>query len=196
MAYVKTTFLDCRQSLADKHDSGVLPSDAQSLSFWNRLLNRAKDYAVEYIRLTKTVPLTTVSGSVALPDEHIFIDSIFNSSNIELVLVPSDAVDEQAGYVYWVTGNEIDGHTLHTTTDETFSVTYTYRVGDMVNDSDICIIPNEEIISLIAYSKLRKSETDPLGDADSSMAEAIRLLNEYVDQRQLNDRALGFELQV
>lgn len=196
MAYTKSTLADCKQSLADKHDSGVLPTDATTLAYWTRLINQGVKYCADQLRLEKSVSLTTASGTIALPTDFLVINDVRNSGDIPLDEVSKSDLQAQVGLVYWITGNHADGFYLNTPSDETYTVFYSFHVAKMTIDADICIISDIEAPVLYAYSKLRKAETDPLGDADSSMGEAEMLLREMQDQLQINDRPLGFEINV
>jgi hypothetical protein len=66
----------------------------------------------------------------------------------------------------------------------------------MSSDSDECIIPDPEAVVARAYGMLRKAETDPLGDMQDSFNECERRLDEIIYQRNLNDGAVGFTLQM
>jgi hypothetical protein len=194
MAYTKYTLADCKQSLADKHDSGTLPTDSATLSYWVRLINQGVKYCADNLRLEKSTQLTTVSGTIALPTDFLVINDVRNSSDIPLEQVSKSDVQSKVGLTYWITGNHTDGFYLNTPSDETYTIFYSYHVPKMTVDADICIIPDIEAPVLYAYSKLRKAETDPLGDADSSMGEAEMLLKEMQDQLQINDKPLGFTI--
>lgn len=193
MAYTKSTLADLRQSLADRHDSGVLPTDSATLSFWDRLFNKGSRYCSDKLRLTKSTSLTTVSGTIALPDDFIVIDKVFLGEQ-EYAQVSSEDPTEQKGLVFWITGNHFDGFSLNTPEDETYDVKYAFRPAPMVNTTDVCVIPDPEAVVAYAYSFLRKSETDPIGDAESALQECDNRLAELQDSKLINDAFPGFTL--
>ena len=78
MAYTKKTLADLLQGIADRHDSGVLPTSSADLSFWTRLLNKGQAYCADRLRLEKNTSLTTVSGTIALPDDFLVINRVFD----------------------------------------------------------------------------------------------------------------------
>jgi len=197
MAYTKKTLADLKQSLADKHDSGVLPTDSTTLSYWTRLLNEGVQYCAETLRLVKSTSLTTVSGAIALPDDFKRVHKVVVSdSGIEVSQVSQDKSVQQSLEVYWITGNQVDGFTLHTPADQTYTVFYIYRPEDMDSNSDVCVIPDYLAVSCYAYAKLRIAETDPLEDAQESLNECDRRLGEIIDDQQGNDQPLKFSLQL
>lgn len=194
MAYALKTMTDLRQSLADKHDSGVLPTDATTLAYWLRLLNAGQSYCSDKLRLVKSTSLTTVSGTIALPIDFIIVNKVVNESGVEIKQISKDSSVNASGLVYWIKGNQTDGFTLNmpTANDGAYTVWYSYRPAEMSATTDVCVIPDPEAVVYYAYSKLRMAETDPLGDADKSMGECDRRLDEILDQDQLNDQPLGF----
>jgi hypothetical protein len=192
MAYAKSTLADLKQSLADRHDSGILPTDSATLTFWTRLLNKGQAYCADKLRLTKPTSLTTSSGVIALPDDFIAIARIFEGEN-EYAQIGIDEVPyQEEAYVYWITGNHDTGFILNTANDVALTVIYSYRVADMSSDSDECVIPDPEAVVAYAYSFLRKSETDPIGDADASLQECDNRLTEIQSVQNINDGGLGF----
>lgn len=191
MAYAKKTLLDLKQSLADRHDSGTVPTSSATLSFWVRLLNKGVNYCADRLRLVKSTILTTSSGTIALPDDFIAINKVFNSSNTEYYQVDGDGKGQQTGSVFWVTGNHADGYYLNTPTDEAYTVYYSFRPSEMSSDTDECIIPDPEAVVAYAYSMLRRSETDPIGDAEQSLQECDSRLAELQDAKSINDNFSG-----
>lgn len=196
MAYTLKTMADLRTSLADKHDSGVLPTDSTTLAYWLRLLNAGMAYCADKLRLVKSTSLTTASGTIDLPDDFILVNRVVNASGLEIQQIGMDDSVGATGLVFWIKGNQTDGFTLNmpTANDGTYTVWYTFRPAEMVNTTDVCVIPDPEAVVYYAYSKLRMAETDPLDDADKSMGECERRLSEIIDQQQMNDRPLGFTL--
>jgi hypothetical protein len=192
--YTKKTFLDCKQSLADRHDSGILPTSSATLSFWGRLLNRGVVYCADRLRLAKPVSLTTVSGTIALPNDFLVINKVFKGE-VPLAQIAQDDNEFKNGLVYWISGNHFDGFFLNTTEDETYTVEYSFKPSEMTADGDICIIPDPEAVVAYAYAMLRKSETDPIGDADATLAECDTRLAEIIDAQDLNNAFTGFTTQ-
>ena len=189
--YTKKTLLDLKQSLADKHDSGILPTSSATLSFWTRLFNAGQDYCASKLRPIKSVSLTTVSGTVALPDDFLFPIRVKDSDNVELPILnreDQDSVGTSApASCYWIDGNHFDGFTFNTSTDETYTMYYAYKVSEMSSNTDVCIIQDPEAVVFYAYSKLRKSETDPLEDADAAMGECERRIDIMVSDDQMRN---------
>lgn len=191
MAFTKKTLSDCLQSLADRLTNGKVPSDTNTLSFWKRTLNRGVQYCADRIKISKSTSLTTVNGTIAFPDDFIVVNNVFDSGNTEYVLTdPEDSNHE--GTVYWVTGNQTDGFSLNTPTDEAFTVKYSFRPDDMVNNSDVCVIPDIEAVVAYAYSKIRKSQSDPFEDAAETMQECDARLAEATSAYSINTDAIGF----
>lgn len=197
MAFTVKTLADLKQSLADRHDAGVLPTDTATLNYWIRLLNRAKDYCADRIKLTKSTSLTTVSGVIALPDDFIILNKVMDSGGNIIPIISKEDSPFVGTISAWVTGDQDSRFSLNVygTPNETFTVYYTWRPEDMDADADECVIPDPEAVVAFAYANLRMSETDPLGDADKSFAECERRLNEMEYQRNINDGPQGFTLQ-
>ncbi len=194
MAYTKKNLGNLKQDLADRHDSGVLPTDSATLTFWTRLLNKGQAYCADRLRINKSTSLTTVSGTIALPDDFLIINRIFDASNNELTMVGQDDNANQTGFVYWITGNHFDGFALNTPTNAAYTVEYFFKPAEMSLDADVCIIPDPEAVVAYAYAMLRRSETDPIGDADSSMRECDSRLAEIQDALSINSNFTGFVL--
>lgn len=192
MAYTKANLENLKQSLSDRHDSGVLPTDSATLTFWTRLLNRGQAYCADKLRLTKSVPLTTVSGTIALPDDFIAIARVFRDGNEYVHIGLDDVPYQSSGNNYWITGNHDTGFFLNTASDVILTVIYSYRVPEMVDNADECVIPDPEAVVSYSYSFLRKSETDPIGDADSALQECDNRLSEIISAQNINDGGLSF----
>jgi hypothetical protein len=190
--YTKKTLADLEQSLADRHDSGILPTSSTTLSFWMRLLNRGQAYCMDRLRLLKSTTLTTVSGTIALPDDFITISRVYDSSNNELAQVDQDDIPCHVAGTFWITGNHFDDFKLNTTEDKAYTVEYTFRPAEMVNNTDECIIPDPEAVVAYAYGMLRKSETDPIEDADKSLQECDSRLVELQSASNVNNNFTGF----
>jgi hypothetical protein len=192
MVFVKKTLADLLQNIADKHDSGILPTDSATLTYWTRLLNNAQQYCAEYLGLETNTSLTTVSGTIALPDDFKSIIDVVNSSNLKLIKISKDDSDGTGGDVYWITGSQTSGYYLNTASDETYTVYYTYNPAPLVNNTDICIVDDPMAVSLHAYAKIRQAETDPLEDAQTSLGEVERRLRDMMSDKIENDGGLMF----
>jgi hypothetical protein len=195
MAYVKKTLADLKQSLADRHDGGTLPTDSATLTFWTRLLNKGVAYCTDRLRLLKEATVTVSSGSGSLPDDFIVMNKVYDADENEYYMVDPDNVSSRISSAYWITGNHQDGFTLKTDDDDTFTIEYAFRPAEMTSDSDECIIPDPEAVVAYAYAYLRKSETDPLEDAESALRECDSRLAEVQDAYGLNNNLYGFSLQ-
>lgn len=192
--FTPKTLGDLKQSLADRHDSGSLPTDAATLAYWIRLLNRAKDYCADRLKLVKSITLTTVSGVIALPDDFVMMQTVVDSNDLQWTLISKEDSENAVGTAYWITGSQTGGFTLNTLTgyDQTFTVYYVYRPDDMAADADECPIPDPEAVVARAYGNLRIAETDPLEDADKAINECERRLDEIIYQRNVNDGGQNF----
>jgi len=197
MPYTKPTLADLKVSLADRHDSGTLPTDSATLSKWTRLFNRGVNYCINKLKITKSTSLTTSSGTIALPDDFISIVDVVNASNQYLIqLAPQDSEGATSGdLVFWITGDFASGFYLNTTNDETYTVYYSYRAVPMSSDSDTCPFPDEEAVVAYAYGQLRKSESDPFEDSTNALAECDARLKEIEGDFSNNEKPLRFSVQ-
>lgn len=197
MAYAKKTLSDLKQSLADKHDAGTLPTDSTTLSYWTRLLNNGLAYCADQMRLVTSASTTTTgtaTHSASLPTDFLLINRVVDGDGAHLAHISQDQSVNASGLVYWITGNHTNGFVLNTPSNATYTTYYTFKPSEMSSDSDVCVIPDPEAVVLYAYSKLRKAEFDPAEDADQAMADCNRRIKEIVDQMQLNDGELGFSI--
>jgi hypothetical protein len=192
MPYTQKTLSDLKQSLADRHDSGTVPTDSSILAFYVRWLNKGQAYCADKLRITKLTSLTTSSGTIALPDDFLMIDSVITGDDVSLCQVGQRDVEKQDGLAYWITGNHADGFALNTPEDKTYTVIYRFKPTEMSSDSDVCVIPDPEAVVAYAYSFIRKSETDPVGDAGSALQECDARLTEMIDTQNINNSAIGF----
>ena len=191
MSYSKKTLSYLKQSLADRHDSGTLPTSSTTLSYWTRLLNRGLVYCSDKLRLVKQTSLTTSSGTIALPDDFLTIARVFDGTT-ELAHVDQEDVPAHVAGTFWITGNHFDGFSLNTTEDKTYTVKYSFRPSEMSSDSDVCVIPDPEAVVAFAYGTLRRSETDPLEDADAAFDECDERLTEIQSALNINENFTGF----
>lgn len=195
MPYAKKTLANLQQSLADKISAGVVPTSSVKLSYWNRMLNEGQNYCADMLRLAKSTSLTTVSGTIAFPDDFLLIDEVINSSGAKLKQINKEDSATAGGGCYWITGNHFDGWSLNTNNDETYTVWYVFKPSEMSATSDLCIIPDPVAVVCYAYSKLRMAQTDPLEDADKEMGECNRRLDEVISANSANDGGIQFKLE-
>jgi hypothetical protein len=106
--------------------------------------------------------------------------------------VDKDRKEDQISGTYWITGNHTDGFSLNTYEDDTYIVYYSFKPSPLSGDSDVCIIPDPEAVVAYAYGMLRKSETDPIEDADSALQECDSRLLEIQSAQNLNNNFTGF----
>jgi hypothetical protein len=191
--YIKTTLTDLIQSLADRHDSGVYPTKSATISYWVRLLNRGAQYCAEELANKTPVDLTTVDGTIALPDDVNKIDSVY-SGTTKLSPINSQDKASASGLVYWVSGDYETGRYINTTSDMDITVTYQPYVAKMANDADVCPIQDGEAVVAYAYSKLRMAETDPLEDAADSMTECNGRIADMKSKMNINDGGVAFTI--
>ncbi len=194
MPYTKKTLADCQQSLSDRHDNGVVPANSTILARYTRLINRGIEYCADKMRFDKETTVTVTSGVGDMPDDFIMVNAVFDSSDNEYFKIGSDDVISRVGRSYWITGNQVDGYVLNTPTDDIFTVQYAFRSAPLVNTTDVCIIPDIEAVTAYAYAMLRKSESDPFEDAESSLQECDSRIAEMTSAKSNNDDALGFEI--
>ncbi len=181
-AYAKQTFQNLQLSLAYRYGESAIPSSGTAnRNFW---LNRGQDYCVDRIGMKKQASITVSSGTASLPTDFKFPISLLDSDNV----IYSQINEEQYSYyssshtVFTITGNHSSGFTLKASNDGTFTLTYYFHPSPMSSNSDVCIVPDGEAVVAYAYGMLRKSETDPLGDAGPSLSEA----EERIKQMQIN----------
>lgn len=192
--YALKTLSDLQQSLADRHDNGVVPANSTILSRYTRLLNRGIEYCADQMRVSKSVTIVVTAGAGDFPDDFIIANSVFNSSGIELTKVDKDDQSVHTGLVFWVTGNQTDGFVLHVPTDGSYTANYSFKPTWLSASSDVCIIPDIEAPVAYAYALLRRSESDPFEDADKSIQECDARIAEMNSQISVNNDAIGFTM--
>lgn len=192
--YTRHTLSDCKQSLADRHDNGTIPTNTTILARYVRLINRGVEYCADRMRIPKSTSVTVTSGVGTLPDDFIVIDSIFNGTT-EYAMVDPEYIPGHQGNVYWITGNQTSGFILNTPIDGSFTVNYSFRPAPMASDSDICLIPDIEAPVAYAYSYLRQGESDPFEDSDKALQECDSRIKEMNSQVSINLGAIGFDIE-
>lgn len=194
MPYSLLTLADLKQSLADRHDNGVVPTNSTVLARYVRLINRGIAYCADKLRLSKPVTLSVVSGVADLPDDFILVNSVFVDT-LEYLKVDPEDESVHIGSVYWITGNQVDGFVFNTPEDGDYVVNYAFRPTPLVNNTDVCIIPDIEAPVAYAYAMLRKGESDPFEDADKSLQECDVRIREMASAVSINSDAIGFTLE-
>jgi len=193
MPFTKKTLTDCLQSLADRHESnGVLPTSSVVLVYWTRLLNKGVNYCADKMRINKSTTVTVASKTVALPDDFLVMNRVFNASENELKMIDPDDIPNQTGYAYWITGDQFNGFYLNTPTDGVYTIEYSFKPAEMVNGTDKCIIPDIEAPVAYAYAMIRKGESDPFEDANDSLLECDSRLAEMQSAKVINENFNGF----
>ena len=195
MVFVKKTLADCLQSLADRHESnGTLTTSSATLSYWTRLLNKGVNYCADKMRINKSTTVTVASKTVALPDDFLLMNKVFDSSNNEMAMVDPDDIPNQTGYAYWVTGDQFNGFYLNAPTDGVYTIEYSFKPVEMSSGTDKCIIPDIEAPVAFSYAMIRKGESDPFEDADKALAECDSRLAEMQSAKVINENFNGFEI--
>jgi hypothetical protein len=195
MAYTKPKLSDLKQGLADRKSNGKLPTDAATLSLWIRKFNEAVEYCITKLRIEKPASLTTSGGTIALPDDFIFVNRVVDSGGNKLTKISVEDSALATGSYYWITGDFVSGFYLNTPEDKTYTVYYTYRTAPMTTDTDVCPFPDKEAIVAYAYGIIRRGESDPFEDAGISLAECDNRLKEIESHYLLNDAEQVLKLQ-
>lgn len=194
MAYTPKTLSDMKQSLADRHDNGTVPANATILARYVRLLNRGVEYCADELKYTKEASVVVTSGVGDLPDDFIESKNVFDSSDNEYFPIGQEQVAYRVGLRYWITGNQTDGFVLNTPTDGTFTVQYAFRPAPLVDNTDICLIPDIEAPVAYAYAMLRKGESDPFEDSELSLQECDDRIAKMASTNASNNEVNGFEI--
>lgn len=192
MAYQKLTLSDLKQSLADRLTNGSVPADTATLSYWTRLLNRGILYCADRLRISKQITLATSNGTIELPDDFILINKVISTGNVDQIQVDQDDLSLHVGPVFWITGNQVDGFYLNTPTDAIWTIDYSFRPSPLVDNADVCLVPDGEAIVAFAYSRKRKAESDPFEDSDAAMQECDARLKEMQSSYSINDNSIDF----
>lgn len=194
-AYSKPLLSTLKQSLADRHENGDLPTDSATLTLWTRLFNRGVEYCINKLGITKSTTLTTSSGTIALPTDFITIERVLDSSGNEQLQIPEDKSSGASGAIFWISGDFASGFYLNSPNDKAYTVYYQYHPVPMSSDVDVCPFPDEEAIVAYAYAALRQSESDPFEDSGRSFAECDARLREISSQYNINETPIKFTLQ-
>ncbi len=181
-------FQDLQLSLAYRYGETAIPTKpTTNRKYW---LNRGQEYCAQKLNLTTSATVTVTSGEGTLPTDFIYPETVLSSDNVELMKVAADEFSRWEGLVYAVTGNAKDGYTIKTKDDGDYTVHYKFKPTDMTSNDDECIIPDGEAVAAYAYAMLRKSETDPLGDAETNLKECDMRIDNMIGDRKMNDKEL------
>ena len=193
--FTKNTFSDCKTSLAYRYGETSAPSSGDANRNW--WINRAVQYIAPRLNLRKSVTLTVSGGVTDLPDDFIQVYDEYSVTKDGAVvgIIASDQADLFSGSVFWITGNQKDGYVFNAKEDGDYTVWYTFRPENMVANDDVCIIPDIEAVVSYAYGMLRKSETDPLGDASASLDETERRIAQMNSDHKNNQAPLQMRIQ-
>jgi len=185
MAYTKTTFEQLQLSLAYKYGEQSIPSsDTANRNHW---LNKGVQYIAERLKLQKSATITVTSGVASLPDDFKSILRVINADNAEVGQENNEDFDSNTSLeLFAIYGNPVDGYFIRSKQDGQFTIFYYFFTEDMVNNSDICIIPDGEAVVCYSYAMIRKSETDPLGDAQQNIEEMERRIDLMLEDKQEN----------
>lgn len=193
MAYSKTTYNQLQLSLAYKYGEDAIPNSGTGPR--NHWLNKAVQYIADRLKMQKEAPVTVTSGVGTLPTDFKAVVLVTDADNVEWVQVNKEDYNSiiSPAQVFTIGGDHISGYTLKTKTDGIFTVHYYFHNEDMVNSGDICAIPDGEAVVCYAYAMLRKSETDPLDDAQSNLEEMERRIDLMTENGDLNQAALSMK---
>lgn len=189
--YTRPTFLDCKLSLAYRYGELAVPQSGDSNR--NHWINKSVEYFCQHL-FSKKETAVVADGTVDLPDDFRNIKDriIYDADENPYKQISEDDQFKYGGqgYVFWISGNPSDGYVLNTFTDGTFTYFYRFFPVPMSGNTDTCIIPDVEAVSAYAYAYLRKSETDPLGDADKALNEAETRLRDMIHDKTQNENDL------
>lgn len=194
MAFTPHTLSDMKQSLADRHDNGIVPTNSTILARYVRLLNRGVEYCADALKYTKETTVVVTSGAGNLPADFIESKNIFDSSNNEYSQIGQEKLSYRIGLRYWISGNQTDGFVLNTPNDDTFTVQYAFRPAPLVDNTDICLIPDIEAPVAYAYAMLRAGESDPFEDSELSLQKCDDSIAKMSSTNSSNNEVSGFEI--
>lgn len=199
MAYSKPTFGQILLSLSYRYGENAVPSAGiDNRKYW---VNRGIEFCAEQLDLKKSVAVTVASGVADLsvssagvaPDFKSIIE-LRDSGGNKYTIVSQEEYQAMSGACCSITGNHADGFTLNVKNDGDYTLWYRFYTDPLVNDADECIIPDPEAVAAYAYSSLRKSETDPLEDAEKNMDECLERIADMADNINRNEGDLSFRV--
>lgn len=171
MAYIKATLADLDLAFAYRYGESAAPSDSVKLAKRRHFFNRAVQYIADKLQLTKSSTVTVSSGTGSLPTDFKGMIRVEDGDGSQYLPVNKEESNPASGLIYWITGDHASGLSLNTKKDGNFTVFYEYFPSPMENTTDVCIIQDPEAVVAYAYGMVRKSETDPLQDADKALTE-------------------------
>ena len=198
MAYAKAQFEDLQLSLAYRYGESAVPSGGvDNRNYW---LNRGVNYVLDKLKPTQVDTITIASGicdlsstgSGSTKDFRSFV-KLLDANNHSISLVSQEDYAHETGNVCSITGNHSSGFTLKVKTDGAYTLWYRFYPSDMVNATDECIVSDPEAVVAYAYAQLRRSETDPLEDADRNMQECDDRIVNMSEEIARNEGTLSFK---
>ena len=183
MTYAKPTFGDMQLSLAYRYGETAIPSSGTAnRNYW---INRGVHYVLDKIKPLKSVSVVVSGGEYNLSATIDFksADKLLDSQSNEYSGVAPDKYAQVEGN--WYT---IDNGILKAKSNDTFTMWYRYFPDTLTTTADVCPFTDSEAPVAYAYAMLRKSETDPLEDADKNMTECeerIKLMQ--INENENND---------
>lgn len=198
MAYSKPTFNDILLSLSYRYGESAVPSSGiDNRKYW---ANRGVEFIIDRLRVNKNVSVPVSSGVCNLsvstadpaPDFKSF-SQLLDSDGYAYDIVDKEAYTKSSGRICCITGDHNTGYILNVKADGTYTLYYQFYVSPLVNSSDICSVPDAEAVAAYAYSQLRLSETDPLGDANANMQECLTRIDKMAEDMARNEGPLTFK---
>lgn len=119
----------------------------------------------------QTVSLTNGAGTLPADYREGGVIDVNDGTNTYQKIDPTEALKYDTGsYVYWVTGNNVDGFTLNTNqTPTSLTVSYATKSTELAT-SETCPIPLSEPVVKGALVYIRKSE-NPMAETTAEEAE-------------------------
>ena len=192
--YTKTTLLDIKTALSYRYGEETLPTDSATVSKRNHFINRGIEYILSRLKPVKKTTLTVASGTVTLPTDFRTPFFIFDTAGNQLSQISKTESTATTGFVYWIDGTFKDGYTFNTSTDGDYDVFYEYYPAPLASDVDISEVADGEAVACYAYAMIRKSESDPLDDADKSLTECENRIGQMIEEARENDKPFNMQI--
>lgn len=199
MAYAKSTFNDILQALSYRYGETVVPtSGIDNRKYW---VNRGIEFCIEELNMQKSASVVVASGVCPLnvattdpvPDFKSVVVLRDSSNQPPYKLCRPDEYAIKVGNYYAITGNHSDGFVLNAKHDGVFELHYYFYTSPLSATTDVSVIPDPEAVAAYAYAMLRKSETDPLEDADKNMEECRERIGKMAENIARNEGDLTFK---
>lgn len=194
--YSKFTLGDILLSFSFRYgESGIPSSGTSNRIYW---ANRGVEYALSRLKIVFQKEITVTNGEANLnradgqvPDFKSIV-KLLDSSGREVKLVDQTSY-LTAPFGACIVGDHLRGYTLKVKEDGTYILFYRLYLTPMQSLTDICIIPDPECIAAYAYAQIRRSETDPLGDADNNLKECDSRIEAMIEDINRNEGDLTFK---